>query len=61
MSAIEEAVRAAIASNAQAVVDFKAGKEQALTFLVGQVMKVTRGRADPSVVRDLLRKELQGS
>lgn len=60
-SAIEEAVRAAIASNAQAVVDFKAGKEQALTFLVGQVMKVTKGRADPNTVRDLLRKELQGS
>ena len=60
-SAIENAVRQAIASNNQAVIDFKAGKEQALTFLVGQVMKTTRGRADPKRVRDLLRKELQGS
>jgi aspartyl-tRNA(Asn)/glutamyl-tRNA(Gln) amidotransferase subunit B len=60
-AAIENAVRQAIASNAQAVVDFKAGKEQALTFLVGQVMKITRGRASPNAVRELLRKELQGS
>ncbi len=60
-AAIENAVRQAIASNAQAVVDFRAGKEQALTFLVGQVMKITRGRASPNAVRELLRKELQGS
>lgn len=56
---IESAVRQAIASNSQAVIDFKAGKEQALMFLVGQVMKITRGRADPNKVRELLRKELQ--
>jgi len=60
-AAIEDAVKQAIASNAQAVVDFKAGKEQALSFLVGQVMKSTRGRANPQTVRELLRKELQGS
>ena len=57
-SAIEAAVRDAIASNGQAVVDFKAGKEQALTFLVGQVMKATRGRANPKSVSEMIRKEL---
>jgi aspartyl-tRNA(Asn)/glutamyl-tRNA(Gln) amidotransferase subunit B len=57
-SAIEAAVRDAIASNGQAVVDFKAGKEQALTFLVGQVMKATRGRANPKSVSEIIRKEL---
>ncbi|MDM8000932.1 MAG: Asp-tRNA(Asn)/Glu-tRNA(Gln) amidotransferase subunit GatB, partial [Dehalococcoidia bacterium] len=57
-SAIEAAVRDVIASNRQAVVDFKAGKEQALTFLVGQVMKATRGRANPKSVSDSIRKEL---
>jgi len=57
-SAIEAAVRDVIASNGQAVVDFKAGKEQALTFLVGQVMKATRGRANPKSVSDSIRKEL---
>jgi aspartyl-tRNA(Asn)/glutamyl-tRNA(Gln) amidotransferase subunit B len=51
-------VRDIIASNRQAVVDFKAGKEQALTFLVGQVMKATRGRANPKSVSDIIRKEL---
>jgi aspartyl-tRNA(Asn)/glutamyl-tRNA(Gln) amidotransferase subunit B len=57
-SAVEAAVRDVIASNGQAVVDFKAGKEQALTFLVGQVMKATRGRANPKSVGDIIRKEL---
>jgi aspartyl-tRNA(Asn)/glutamyl-tRNA(Gln) amidotransferase subunit B len=58
VAAIEAAVRDAIASNRQAVVDFKAGKEQALTFLVGQVMKATRGRANPKSVGEIIRKEL---
>ncbi len=57
-AAVEAAVRDVIASNRQAVVDFKAGKEQALTFLVGQVMKATRGRANPKSVGDIIRKEL---
>jgi aspartyl-tRNA(Asn)/glutamyl-tRNA(Gln) amidotransferase subunit B len=61
MSAIEEAARNAIATNTQAVVDFRAGKEQALTFLVGQVMKATKGRANPKVVGELLRRELETS
>jgi len=48
-----------IATNAQAVADFKRGKEQALTFLVGQVMRETKGRADPAVVNKLLRERLE--
>ena len=55
---IEQAVMAAINSNPQPVADFKAGKEQALKFLVGQVMKVTRGRANPQLVNELLKKKL---
>jgi len=60
-NAMDEAVKQAIASNTQAVVDFRAGKEQALSFLLGQVMKATRGRANPQTVRELLLKELQAS
>ena len=60
-AAVEAAVRDVIASNRQAVVDFKAGREQALTFLVGQVMKATRGRANPISVGDIIRKELDAS
>jgi aspartyl-tRNA(Asn)/glutamyl-tRNA(Gln) amidotransferase subunit B len=59
MSAVEEAAKAVIAANTQAVVDFRAGKQQSLTFLVGQVMKATRGRANPSVVTEVLRRELE--
>jgi aspartyl-tRNA(Asn)/glutamyl-tRNA(Gln) amidotransferase subunit B len=58
-SAIEEVVRQVVANNTQAVVDFKAGKEQALTFLVGQVMKATKGRANPKLVNEILRGELE--
>ena len=40
-------VRTVIAANPQAVEDYHAGRKGALNFLVGQVMKETRGRADP--------------
>lgn len=56
---VKEVVNRVIATNAQAVADYKAGKTQALTFLVGQVMKATRGRANPKLVNELLKKELE--
>jgi aspartyl-tRNA(Asn)/glutamyl-tRNA(Gln) amidotransferase subunit B len=57
---IREAVGQAIANNTKAVSDYKAGKEQALTFITGQVMKATRGRANPSLVKEILIQELEG-
>ncbi len=57
---IEKAVSQAIQANTQAVADFKAGKETALKFLVGQVMKATRGRANPQLVNELMKKKLGG-
>ncbi len=48
-----------IEANPQAVADFRAGKEQALKFLVGQVMRTTRGRANPKLVSELLKKKLE--
>ena len=56
---LEEAVSQAITANTQAVADYKAGKEQALKFLVGQVMKATKGRANPQLVNELLKKKLE--
>jgi aspartyl-tRNA(Asn)/glutamyl-tRNA(Gln) amidotransferase subunit B len=56
--ALEAEVVAVINSNAQAVADYKRGKAQSLKFLVGQVMKATRGRANPNLVNELLRKKL---
>ena len=57
--AIEEEATAVIKNNTQAVADYKAGKTQSLKFLVGQVMKSTRGRANPQVVTELLEKKLK--
>ena len=53
-------VDAAIAGNDKAVVDYRAGKETAIKFLVGQVMKATKGRANPGVVTEMLRERLGG-
>lgn len=51
-------VDAVIAANPQSVEDFKAGKEKAIGFLVGQVMKQTKGRANPELVNQLLKERL---
>lgn len=55
---LEEAVLEVIKSNAQPVADYRAGKEQALKFLVGQVMKATKGRANPKLVNEVLKRKL---
>jgi aspartyl-tRNA(Asn)/glutamyl-tRNA(Gln) amidotransferase subunit B len=47
-----------IADNPQAVLDFHAGKETAMKFLVGQFMKATRGRANPQIATQLLKNKL---
>lgn len=47
-----------IGANPKSVEDFQAGKENAINFLKGQVMKATRGKANPKVVDDLLRQIL---
>lgn len=49
-----------ISKNTQAVADYKAGKEQAIVYLVGQVMKATKGRANPSMARETLLRILEG-
>ncbi len=58
LESIEPLVDQVIAANPQSVADFKAGREKAFAFLVGAVMKLTRGKASPQVVNDLLRKKL---
>jgi len=49
-----------VAGNEAAVKDYLAGKETAVRFLVGQVMRATGGRADASVAADLLKRKLDG-
>jgi aspartyl-tRNA(Asn)/glutamyl-tRNA(Gln) amidotransferase subunit B len=57
-SAIESAVRQVIDANADAVTQYRAGKQQTFGFLVGQVMKATRGKANPARVNELMRRLL---
>ncbi|WP_251423054.1 Asp-tRNA(Asn)/Glu-tRNA(Gln) amidotransferase subunit GatB [Veillonella agrestimuris] len=56
--AIEEIVKQVIANNPQPVADFKGGNGKAIGFLVGQVMKESKGRANPGMVNELLQKFL---
>lgn len=58
-SAIEPAVDAAIAANPKAVEEYKGGKKKALGALVGQVMKATKGKANPQMVNKLLVEKLK--
>ena len=57
-SAIEPFVDEVLAANAQSVEDFRNGKDKAFNFLVGQVMKLSKGKASPDVVKDLLIKKI---
>jgi aspartyl-tRNA(Asn)/glutamyl-tRNA(Gln) amidotransferase subunit B len=56
--AIDTLCDQAIQANPKSVEDFRAGKMAALNFLKGQVMKSTRGKANPNVAEELLRKLL---
>jgi len=56
--ALVEIAREVMAANPQAVADYHAGKDRAIQFLMGQVMRHTRGQANPGKVTELLRVEL---
>ena len=56
---IHPAVEEAVASNPKPVEGYLSGKESAMRFLVGQVMKITRGKANPRIVPELLREKLE--
>ncbi|MHB8986733.1 MAG: Asp-tRNA(Asn)/Glu-tRNA(Gln) amidotransferase subunit GatB [Eubacteriales bacterium] len=56
--AVAAVVDQVIAGNPKSVADYRAGKEKALGFLVGQVMKATRGKANPELVNRLLKERL---
>jgi len=56
--ALEAFVDQAIAANPKSVADFKAGKKAAAGFFVGQVMKLSKGKADPKTVGAIVAKKL---
>ncbi|HCX39404.1 Asp-tRNA(Asn)/Glu-tRNA(Gln) amidotransferase subunit GatB [Lactobacillus acetotolerans] len=58
-SVLQPMVTKVVDANPQSVEDFKNGKDRAIGYLVGQIMKQTRGKANPKVVNKLLNQELQ--
>ncbi|MBO5476832.1 MAG: Asp-tRNA(Asn)/Glu-tRNA(Gln) amidotransferase subunit GatB [Clostridia bacterium] len=52
--AIKEIVQRIVDANPQSVADYKAGKDRAIGFMVGQIMKETKGKANPQIVNKLL-------
>ena len=55
---LSRVVEEVLAANAKSVAEFRAGKDKAFNALVGQVMKASRGKADPTAVSELLRARL---
>ena len=58
--AIDKIVDEVLAANARQVEDYRAGKEKTFNSLVGQVMKATKGKANPGQVNEILKKKLAG-
>ena len=57
--AIREVVKKVLSANQESVDDYKAGHERAIKFLMGQVMKESKGSANPKIAMDILQEELQ--
>ena len=57
--AIKEVVMKILEANPQSIADFKAGKDRALGFLVGQAMKETKGKANPKMLNEMFLEELK--
>ncbi len=58
-NAIKEVVLKVLSENEQSVADYKAGKDRALGFLVGQAMKQTKGKANPKMLNEMFLEELK--
>jgi aspartyl-tRNA(Asn)/glutamyl-tRNA(Gln) amidotransferase subunit B len=57
---LEKIIRDILAKHPGPVAEYQSGKEGPFNFLIGQVMKATRGKANPQLVNELLKKALQG-
>ena len=58
-SAIKEVVLRILEANPQSIADYKAGRDRALGFLVGQAMKETKGKANPKMLNEMFLEELK--
>jgi aspartyl-tRNA(Asn)/glutamyl-tRNA(Gln) amidotransferase subunit B len=57
---IDALIESVIAANPDAVASYRAGKEALFGFFVGQVIKASKGKANPKIVNERLRAKLQG-
>ncbi len=57
---LEKMAKAVLKREKKSVRDYKSGKTNALAFLVGQIMRQTKGKANPAIVNEILKKELEG-
>jgi aspartyl-tRNA(Asn)/glutamyl-tRNA(Gln) amidotransferase subunit B len=57
-SALEAIIAEVLAANQKSVDEFRAGKDKAFNALVGQVMKASKGKANPAQVNELLKRAL---
>jgi aspartyl-tRNA(Asn)/glutamyl-tRNA(Gln) amidotransferase subunit B len=60
-SAIEKLVDAVITNNPEQVAQFRSGKDKVFAFFVGQVMKESRGKANPAQVNEILQAKLKAN
>jgi len=57
-ASLNAVIESTLAANPKQVAEYRSGKTKVLGFLVGQVMKETKGQANPQVLNELLRKKL---
>lgn len=58
-STIEAYIKEVLDKNPQSIIDYKNGKDRALGFLVGQVMKLSKGQANPGLTSNMIKEELK--
>ena len=59
--ALRDVIEEILAKNPQSVADYKAGKQKAMGFVVGQTMRAMKGKADPAVVNELVKTMLENA
>jgi aspartyl-tRNA(Asn)/glutamyl-tRNA(Gln) amidotransferase subunit B len=59
-SAIEAAIDAVLTAQADKLAEYRAGRDKLYGFFVGQIMRATQGKANPTLVNQLLKKKLAG-
>jgi aspartyl-tRNA(Asn)/glutamyl-tRNA(Gln) amidotransferase subunit B len=60
-SSLSAIIDKVMSANPKQLDEYRSGKTKVLSFFVGQVMKETKGQANPKIVNELLRKKLPGS